>query len=154
MTFDDHAMRKFDHCAHEDFVRMGLVFSPEIEDQIITPHKRERGRTEPILWLLWQMQEDEDYTNIPQLACICTNEYSIRYHVHCFVEQQNLYTESPTSEHGIAAQRMRFHVERTLADHNFGSSLLAEAQAKMIFTKPIVIGESSRYWGGYKHNGD
>lgn len=164
-SIGESGMRQFDVLTREDFVRMDeasnggrdglrMIFSPEIEDQILTPHQRERGRTEPVLWLLWKMGEDEDYTHIPQLECICTNEYSIRYHVGALLAQQDMERVRPNTEHGIMRQRMAFHVERTLADHAFGSSLLIDAQSKMIFTKPIVVGDSPRYWGGYRREGD
>ncbi len=150
-------MRKFDSLNIEDFKRMDdaalksrqglrMIFSEEIERQITEPHRREKNRHEPVVWLLWYFGEDENFTSIPQLRAICSNEYSIRYHVGALIEQEGYIDQiySPTSKTSLSRERQRFVVERTLLDHSFGSDELEKAQNWQFINKPISIVAKAR----------
>ncbi len=128
-----------------------IKFGPVVEAAITQPGADERPHDQ-IVWLLWTIDEDAEYSGIPNLHAICTTEYSIRYHVGCLLEQNDSeegLKGQPRSEQWLYSDRKRFHIERAPCDHAFGSSLLRDAQKWQLVTPPISVGAARKFpFGG------
>lgn len=167
----ESAMREFDELIHDDFVRMDaqanggrdglrMIFDAETERAITEPHSREKIGAATV-WLIWLWDQDGDYTHIPQLHAICTNEYSVRYHLGALQSQRehNPPPRPPVFRTGISDERQaedahnwasgvldgkRWTVERAGTDHAYGSTMLQAAQEKMFFSPPISVVAQAR----------
>ncbi len=131
-----------------------MTFSPAVERAIMEKSRYERA-DDIIVWILWIIDEDAQYSGVPQIKAICSTEDSIRYHVGALLEQNDArddFRGRPRSEEWMLNERQRFHIERCPCDHFFGSSFLADAQRWQMMTPPISVG-GQRKWT-YKRDGD
>lgn len=149
---DDHDYRDPNRPSPMD--GLCLTFGPAVE-RAITERSRYERETDRIIWIIWVIDEDAEWSGVPQLKAICSTEDSVRYHVAALL-QQNDGAESlkhqPRSEEWMLTTRTRFHIERAPCDHFFGSSFLADAQRWQLFTPPISV-NGPRKWK-YKRDGD
>ncbi len=138
-----------------------MKFSPDIETAITVPGRDERPN-DKIVWLIWTITEDAEYSGYPTLHAICSTEYSTRYHIGALMEQNGYQRKyggkdgegkypdrpQPRSEQWLLDNKLRFHVERAPCDHMFGSSVVKQAQEYQ-YTKPIKVGDARKFeFGG------